>query len=190
MRPALVFFAIVACLAPALAAPEKLDVPKDIWEPILFEPIDALARTARWTPLRQADLPKDALEVRVWIGFGLEPLQGIRLRREGDRWSAFHVTDRRGTLQAFQRREVMPRSNWKNLWQKVESLGILTLPDSSLLPDEVHVLDGTSYVVEISDGARYRTYRYGNPQAQKWEEARKIVAIVGTLRDELLERKP
>jgi hypothetical protein len=49
-------------------------------------------------------------------------------------------------------RKVVPQTDWNVLWNRVEAFGILTLPDSSTLPGEVMVLDGTSYVVEINDG--------------------------------------
>jgi hypothetical protein len=48
--------------------------------------------------------------------------------------------------------------------------------------------DGVSYVVEINQNHRYRTYHYGNPKEQKWPEAKKIIEIVQTLSDELAPR--
>jgi len=171
---------------PAIAAPKKIEIPKAAWTRIFFWGINDLTQKARWTPLREVNVPDGSLEVRVWIGFGTEPLQGIRLCRDGDNWKGFYATDK--YPYPFAVRKVTPRrtEEWATLWKKVENLGILTLPDSSTLPDEHSVMDGVSYVVEINDGSRYRTYKYGNPGLQKWPEAKKIIAIADVLRDELM----
>ncbi len=41
------------------------------------------------------------------------------------------------------------------------------------------ILDGDSYVIEINHDGRYRTCQYGNPQRQKWPEAKKIISLQG-----------
>jgi len=169
----------------AVAAPKEIEIPKAGWVGIFFESINELSKQAKWTPLREVDVPSGSLEVRVWIGFGLSPLQGLRLCRNGDKWTGFHTVEVHGF--SFQDKEVKPRTDWASLWQKVEKLGILTLPDSSTLPNEAMVCDGESYVVEINDGEHYRTYKYGNPQYQKWPEAKKIIEIIKVLQEELLQ---
>jgi hypothetical protein len=181
---------LLALMASCLAAPRNIEVPKATWEPIYFEAIDALSKKVGWKALRKVDIGDGAIEVRVWMGFGGSLLEGFRIRREGSRWSGFHVTDgfdKRQPLRGV--REVRPRSNWDALWRKVEVLGILTLPDKSALPDEVLVRDGMSYVVEINEGAHYRTYLYCNPQEQKWPEAKKIMEIVNVLNAEFILNK-
>lgn len=180
---------LLAIVCSCIAAPQKLDIPKANWERIFFEEIDSVTKAARWTPLRRADILDGSLEIRVWIGFGLQPLQGFRLRREKERWTAHHVTAAFGDKWPLEIGEVVPKSDWDGLWKKLESLGILALPDSSALPEESMVLDGVSYVVETSDGQNYRTYMYGNPQAQKWPEAKQIIEIVRTLYAELPPKK-
>jgi hypothetical protein len=172
-----------------MAAPQKFDIPRATWEPIFFGAIDSLSKTAGWTRLRQANLANGALEIRVWVGFGLTPLEGFRLLREGSRWTAYHVKEGFGDKQPLEHREMKPQGGWDALWRKIEALGILTLPDSSSLPDEAMVFDGVSYVVEISDGRSYRTYQYGNPQYQKWPEAKKSTAIVTALYEELVPKR-
>jgi hypothetical protein len=81
--------------------------------------------------------------------------------------------------------KVKPKSGWEKLWKEITYLGVLTLPDSSTLPDEEIVLDGVSYVVEINQNNQYRTYQYGNPEAQKRPQAKQIIEIVQILSDEL-----
>jgi hypothetical protein len=51
-------------------------IPKETWEPIYFKAIDERATIAKLPSLRHAALPKDDLETRLWIGFGLTALRG------------------------------------------------------------------------------------------------------------------
>jgi hypothetical protein len=38
---------------------------------VFFVSINSLSKGAKWTPLRQVDIPRGSLEMRVWIGFGV-----------------------------------------------------------------------------------------------------------------------
>lgn len=172
---------LLAIVSSVTAAPPELKVPKATWEPIFFESIDALSKKADWKPLRGLDLGEDAFELRVWVGFGLMPLQGKRIRRIGKEWTGYVVIDESGDKKLMYNHEFPLGPEWENEWKKIKELGILTLPDSSTLPDEVGVLDGVSYVVEFNDGSHYRTYMYGNPGFQKWPEAKKAIETVGAL---------
>ena len=174
MRSSVILIVSLAMITPVFAAPPELEIPQAAWEPIFFNPINWLSEKAGWTPLRQMDIPNDAIEVRVWW-FGPSVPEGLRLRREGDQWLGLY-TD------GFGVREVHPETGWNALWKRVEALGILTLPDSSTLPpSKVISHDGIAYVVEINDGKRYRTYCYANTEYETWPEAQKIIEIVKTL---------
>lgn len=172
---------LMALVSSATAAPLKLEIPQATWEPIFFVAIDALSKKEGWKPLRGMDLGDDAFELRVWVGFGLMPLQGKRIRRVGKEWTGYLVVDGSGEEKLMYNHEFPLGPKWENEWEKIKELGILKLPDSSTLPGEVLMLDGVSYVVEFNDGSHYRTYRYGNPECQKWPEAKKVREIVGTL---------
>src|SRR5438067_763572 len=90
------FLAILLAIAFSLngeAAELKQDIPKATWEPIFFKSINQLTTKAGWKSLRAAPLPAGLLEVRIWIGFGLSPLQGYSLRQEGSRWTGRYVKD-------------------------------------------------------------------------------------------------
>jgi hypothetical protein len=163
-----------------------MEIPKAVWEPVFFAPINSLSKEAKWTPLRQVDIPRGSLEVRAWIGFALSPLEGFRLRRDGSQWSGFYAREGFGEKWPFLTSEVKPKTDWESVWKKIEKLGMLALPDASTLPDEIPVRDGVCYVIEINDGERYRTYKYGNPQCQKWPEAKKIIEIIEVLNGELM----
>ena len=108
---------------------------------------------------------------------------------EEEEWKVKHSPD--FTVQSFVPVLIVtPKTSWENLWNKLEALDILTLPDSSTLPDEWIVPDGRGYVVEINDGEQYRTYHYGSPEHQNWPETKKFMQIVKILYDELIHTLP
>jgi hypothetical protein len=122
------------------------------------------------------------------MGFGLTRLEGICLKREGFIWKGWYLREGRGPNFPFVKREVRPASNWTVFWDKVQGLGILTLPDLSLsLQEQAQFFDGESYVVEIRDAEHYRTFAYSNPALRTGPEAKRMVEIVATLRRELVD---
>jgi len=86
--------------------------------------------------------------------------------------------------------EVFPRTDWASLWEKLETLGILTLPDASTLPNVKRFLDGITYIVEINDGGSYRTYMYNDLEHQDFSEAKQMIEIIKTLQDEFQNSMP
>lgn len=160
-----------------------------IWERIYFEEINRTASIAKLPSLRATALPKDDLEVRFWIGFGLTRLRGFDLKRSGGQWSGLFIqstgerTVRRLTLQA-------PGSGWEELWQKLVNKGILTLPDATSIRCEGNVEDGVGYVVEYNTDNAYRTYLYDNPQYAKCKEAKQMIEIVEIFNRELGPQLP
>lgn len=189
MRGLATICALLASAASSFAVPEKFDIPKQGWEPSFFETINALTEKTGWTPLRRSDLAPDTLELRVWVGFGRVPLQGFRLCRKSGVWTGNYVRDGFAKEWSFENRSVKPADGWQALWQKIEKLGILTLPDSSTFPsDGRYVSDGVCYVVESSDGRSYRTYMYNNPQEHNWPEGAKMISIAEALYEELVSK--
>jgi hypothetical protein len=64
--------------------------------------------------------------------------------------------------------------SWQGLLQSLDSLGIDALPNGTVMG-----LDGWSVVVEVRDGASYRTYSYWTPEATSPDpEVRRAAAIV------------
>jgi hypothetical protein len=163
---------LVAFVLSVVAAVEdagnfQRDIPRATWEPIFFRSINYLTRKIGWEPLRDKPVPADSLEIRIWVGFGLTPLEGFRLRRDGNQWSAQHVIDAAPETKSADIHPVVPKSGWTFLWSKLSELQLLTLPDESALPPaKDYFMDGESYVVEINRDNAYRTYEYGNPQAR------------------------
>ena len=197
-----------------IALPEKLEIPDAHWVDIYFTAINEITEGAHWKPLREVGLPHGSLEIRIWIGFGEFGSSGLRLLRNGGgEWTGCYVSGGYFKVQEMSQRqswpdehikaicesylkeakpfyELTPKTSWTRLWEKVEALGILTLPDASTLPNERSVLDGIGYIVEINDGERYRAYLYSNPQEQEWAEAERIIKIIKTLREEFQHSLP
>ena len=189
IRLVALLLAALASLPPSYAAAPERDIPKATWEPIYFRSINQLSGKAGWRPLRDLALPADSFEVRVWIGFGIGPLEALSMRREDSTWSGRYAIQGPRNADPVAVEAVTPKSGWDQLWARLVRLDLLTLPDSSTLPkSQIAVTDGVSYVVEINKDGRYRTYMYANPKYEKWSEAKRIIEIIETLRDEILPK--
>lgn len=183
----------------------RFDIPAAGWVPIFFEAtglasmsIDERARVAGLMNLRR-ELPAHDVEVRVWLGFGLTPLEGVVLRRAGGVWSATHLAgthDRLARPGAHERELPPPRSGWDGCWQRLVGAGLLTLPDAAAIGCGTGINDGMSYVVETNADGLYRTYLYDNPDYSECEQAERMLDIGDYLADEFgiehfkLERQP
>ena len=170
----------------------QLIIPKETWEPIYFKAIDERAAIARLPSLRHAALPKDDLETRLWIGFGLTALRGFDLKRSAGHWQATYL---QGINPGLPRSEYQitlrpPKSGWEGLWRRLSDKGLLSLPDARSVGCESDVLDGVSYVVENSIDRSYRTYMYDNPQFAKCKEAKQMIEIVNIFDDEFEPQLP
>ncbi len=170
----------------------RLIIPKETWEPIYFKGVDERATIAKLPSLRVAALPKDDLETRLWIGFGITALRGFVLKRSAGHWAGTYLqgihprlprSEYEITLQA-------PKSGWEGLWRKLSDKGMLSIPDARSIGCEGGVLDGVSYVVENSIDNTYRTYMYDNPQFAKCPEAKQIIEIAEVFDDEFGPQLP
>ena len=154
-------------------------IPTDVWEPIFFESINERAGVARLANLRTVSLPKDDLEVRVWVGFGLTALEGLVLKRAKGQWSATHLEGihRRLPEGEYQKLLQAPESGWEAVWRRLVGAGVLTLPDAAAAGCSAGVNDGMSYVVEVNKDRVYRTYMYDNPNHAKCDEAKRMLKV-------------
>lgn len=161
--------------------PEKARVikPQAKWEPIFFREINSVAKLSAQTDLRQAILAEGDVEMRMWWGFGLEPLEGIILRHIAGQWSAIHVKADRYSdpTRAIWKTLSTPKSGWDACWERLVDAGILELPDAQEVNCSVDGFDGIAFIVETNTGQEYRTYRYGNPTLAQCKEAKQMVKI-------------
>ena len=164
----------------------RVIIPNAGWEPIFFRSINSAAKLSGQTDLRTTHLPKGDLEVRIWWGFGLSPLEGATLRRADGQWSAIHVRadNYHEPTNTEQRLLSNPTSGWETMWARLVKENILSLPDASEINCNVGGLDGIATVVEISADDTYRTYMYDMPSELKCKEAENILAIADIIFEE------
>ena len=154
----------------------EIQLPDHRWETIFFNGvpqtnqdgitevrggISHATKLAGLDEIRKTSLSKDDLEVRVWRGFGLSPLEAVSLKRVDGIWSGFHIklNEYNESEKAKMQRLYRPKSGWESFWRQITEKGILTLRDPSEINCEDSRIDGTSYVVEINQNKIYRTYR-------------------------------
>jgi hypothetical protein len=153
--------------------------------------LEGLAQAARdrdWIPLGEKNIAAGSIEIRIWsrpTGMS-EFYQGsavILIQREGVNWAGFR-DDGHSSGQVAPN----PVLGWQGLWEKIERLGVLSLPDSSMLPPGANGFLGTPefYEVEINNGGQYRAYSYTSPASQDWPEAKMLLEIMQVLQDSLL----
>lgn len=164
----------------------KIGVPHASWEPIYFRMINTVADLTGQGNLRATRLPPGDLEVRIWWGFGLSPLEGVTLRRSGSQWTAIHVKadDYSEPSRAERRQLSTPKSGWDTLWTRLINEKILSLPDASEVNCDVGGLDGISTVIETNTDNAYRTYRYDMPAVAKCNEDKNISAMADIIFEE------
>ena len=159
----------------------QLELPNARWEPIFFQGIDDATQAAGIAELRTEYVPKDDIEVRVWRGFGLTPLEGILLKRTDYQWSAIYIRRNRAEDRTVEMRNLdSPKSGWEPFWISLQDKGILKLPDSLEVGCAPGQLDGIGYVVEINQGYKYRTYMYSQNGCPEAEQMRYIAKSIAT----------
>ena len=164
----------------------RVIIPNASWEPIFFRSINSVAKLSGQTNLRTTLVPEGDLEVRIWWGFGLSPLEGVTLRRANGQWSAIHVkADNYYEPTKAERTQLSnPKSGWETAWTRLVKENLLSLPDASEIDCNVQALDGISSVVEINANDTYRTYMYDQPSLLKCKEDKNIMAIADILFEE------
>jgi hypothetical protein len=118
-----------------------------------------------------------------------ETMHDLMLYTMRGRCDRFTTSTEAAACRARYRRE----PPWKGALRAAEALGLWTLPDPSVLPKENTVgFDGTTMVVELRDGARYRTYQYHNPGMHpQWPSDSQAVRILGAMQAiDSLEQPP
>ncbi len=157
-----------------------LIIPASNWEKIFFKDIDETTDLAKVTKLREKNISKDDLEIRIWEGFGWEELEGVIFTRTDEIWRAYYVRNNHSaepasahSIQLYN----VPRSGWEVFTKTIFDAEVLTLPDAISIGCEVYNLDGRSYVVEIYKDKIYRTYMYSENSDEKCDEGKQMIKI-------------
>jgi hypothetical protein len=175
----------------------EIQLPNHRWEPIFFNGVNRVSQDgtsevkgginqatnlAGLKELRKTSLKDDDIEVRVWRGFGLSPLEAVILSRTGNQWSVQHLkTDNYYDFERVELKQLKPpKSGWEFFWKQIIDNGILTLRDPSETNCEDSGLDGMSYVVEINQNKIYRTYQMrSGGKCNGIQQMEKIGEIIG-----------
>lgn len=162
---------------PAATPPPVREIPADPWVSIYFESIDRDTAAVGLKPLRTATLPADAIEVRMWAGFGLNGEHAWIIERKKGVWRGLTLGAARPNSKSTLT-PVSPQVPWEETWTALLAKRLLTLPDFASLPlSSDRVNDGVSLVVEVFAEGRYRTFMYPNPQAFDHPECREVEAL-------------
>lgn len=158
-----------------------------------------------WPLLWEVGVPEGSLEIRIWMSESFASM--YRLIRHDGKWTGFHADgyykyiniihygdDNVWTTEVLIEKyndtypifKLTPRTGWTSLWEKLEKLGILTLPELQTKAG----LDGSIYIVEINDGGHYRSYKFNDPENDEEPEVRKIIDIINILREEFRNSFP
>jgi len=154
--------------------PPKLIIPEPKIDEIFTGFVNPITDKYGIMKLRETSLSDNDFEVRVWLS--ASQTDGFIVKRIDNDWSAIALKeiDCSKDIKSYKLGKIElgePKSGWENTWQKLSDAEILSLPDSSELPNKKRILDGIVYSVEINKNGVYRTYYYSNPQFQEWREA-------------------
>lgn len=169
----------------------KVEIPDANWPRIFFKAIDTVTELSGLKRLRETHLADGDMEVRVWRGFSLGPLEGVILNRTSGKWSALYViSDDCCDIKAAAIKALpAPKSGWENLWNGLNAEGISTLPDSSQVDCGPIGPDGMGYVVETNQHGVYRTYQYQTSYSPKCEQVQKMKQIGRIIAEEFYDGK-
>lgn len=170
----------------------QIILPNSRWESIFFNgvenhkfgSINQITKLGGLTELRKTIVRKGDIELRIWKGFGLEPLEGVILKQVDGKWSALHLKEIDFDKVAVENL-TPPKSGWEYFWQQLVDKEILTLRDSSEINCGEGGIDGESYVVEINQNKIYRTYRLSPSYSEgKCREVNQMIDISNLIGEE------
>ena len=178
--------------AAATSTPNEWAERREEWEYLEFIPtVNERLKGTGMKPLRFEKLPPGSRQVRVWAGFDLRPLSGIILTQRNGEWAALYIPP---LEEASNRSELTyqdlikslppPQSGWASFWERLEALGIYTLPDATEVGALNSYFDARVVVVEVKTPDSYRNYLYNGLATAKAPEAKKMSEIAETLSKE------
>jgi hypothetical protein len=139
--------------------------------------------------LDSLELGFTTLQIRIWLGHSMALKKHIVILKLVDtHWSGQLITlDRSGHNETYSIKKINPKNGWKNFAEKVNSLGIINLPNSEeLLNYNGCGFDGIDYKFEIATPNRYCFYYYCNPSENMSEfwQAKNVMTFAELLEDQ------
>ncbi|MBS1795480.1 MAG: hypothetical protein JSS81_16610 [Acidobacteria bacterium] len=159
------------------------------WEKNVFNITTERALAGGQKPVRDLNLTNDSEEIRIWVGFNAYPLKGIILRKEGSSSTAYYISP----VQNYSDPEAniieleSPKSGWNRLWENLETLDLINLPDAEEIGMEDNYIDDVNIVVEVKNCAGYRTFRlfgFDIPGESSREPVQRMLKISNLLSEE------
>jgi len=156
------------------------------WERIFFPIIKKRLNGINIKDLKDQEMLSNSREIRIWVGFSIDPLKGIIMRENNGEWSAVYIppSDYVSNKSLPPYTVPPPQSGWKSLWNNLERLGIYTLSDATDIGADNMYPDAVGVVIEIKTPNSYRAYNYNGFATSEKPEAKKVKEIVATLSHE------
>jgi hypothetical protein len=141
---------------------------------ILSREMDRVAKLAGLPRLSAVRLAQSDIEIRIWYGFGLVPLEGFAMKRTNGHWSALHLKadhySTRYTKRVARIQLTTPTSGWEHCWERLRDADVLTLPSGTEGPDP----DAEGFYVETRKSSAYRNYQYISPEYSESPQAKRL----------------
>lgn len=156
-------------------------LPSSRWDSLLFQEINQATDFSNLKELRKTNVKEGDIEIRVWRGFGLSPLEGVVFNRTDGEWSGLHIKikkDRNYEIEGVEiKRLYPPKSGWESFWKELSDKGIVTVQQSLENECDISGFDGVVYVVEINQHMTYRNYSYPEGNGEKCRGAKQTEEI-------------
>lgn len=115
----------------------------------------------------------DSMQIRIWYGYAFKDTgQLVLFKNENNKWTSelltlsFKVNENKDSVwsigKTLSRRN--PKSGWDNFIKKLLDYQILSLPDMSMIDENITIADGDAFTVEIATKKNYRFYQYQEPE--------------------------
>jgi hypothetical protein len=168
-------------------ASEKLNSDSDD-ELVMLSEVDQFASKYSLVGLRQSQIERDCMELRIWVGFGPTITRGVVIARCPELSTVRYFPPLGESLPkstSLRPVELNHKSNPNEFWKDFTKTGILELPDDSLTQGEVEPFaDSTTVIVEVKKIDGYRSYSYASPCFSDNREARLLVAALTQINQE------
>jgi hypothetical protein len=137
--------------------------------------------------LKNEILPRNATEIRFWVGFSHSGLRGLIIKNDGTTWLANfipNITEETPPSNSL-RSLAPPTHGWQNLTDQLQQLGLYNLSgESGAIPENKLVLDLIATVVEIRTSDSYKSIRYRGIFYFRDEDILKMEKILETISSE------
>lgn len=156
------------------------------WEPLYFREIKNRIEGTEVKNLRDQEISPNSREVRIWIGFSHDVLEGLIFTQTEDIWAGRYLPSigRTSNIPKSSQPLPVPKNGWNPLWDNLEKLGIYSLADALDIGVDNVYPDATSVVVEIKTHKSYRAYKYSGFTTSERSEPKKMLEIVNILSNE------